>query len=115
MNEPGRRLRVRAFVAIVLAFSGVGLPLTGLVNHFRESLPVSAEDHAWQGSHAVLGILFVAFSVWHIVLNRRPLWNHIRSRTSRFPSVSRELALAGIVVASILFLIVGQEFVAHGG
>jgi hypothetical protein len=114
MNEPRKRLNVRAFVALMLGFCGVGLPVTGLVNHFKEFSPVSAEGHAWHSSHNVLGVLFIVFSIWHIVLNRRPLWNHLRSRTSRVLSVSRELALAGLIVASALFMFVGHEFIAHG-
>jgi uncharacterized membrane protein YbhN (UPF0104 family) len=107
MNESKKRLNVRALVALLLGFCGVGLPVTGLVNHFKEFSPVSAEGHAWHSSHNVLGVLLVVFSIWHIVLNRRLLWNHLRSKTSRVPYVSRELALAGIIVASVLFVLEG--------
>ena len=42
MNEPKKRLNVRAFVAIGIGLCGMGLPVTGLVNHFREFSPVSS-------------------------------------------------------------------------
>ena len=114
MNEPKKRINVRAFVAIGIGLCGMGLPVTGLVNHFRELSPVTVAAHAWHSAHNVLGVLFVFFSVWHIVLNRRPMWDYLRSKTSRVPSISRELALAGVIVASVLFVFVAHEFIAHG-
>jgi len=114
MNEPKKRLSIRAFVAIGIGLCGIGLPVTGLVNHFREFSPVTVEGHAWHSSHNVLGVLFVLFTIWHVVLNRRPLWNYLRSKTSRVPSISRELALACFIVASALFVFVAHEFIAHG-
>ena len=114
MHESKKRLNVRAFVAITIGLCGMGLPVTGLVNHFRELSPVTVAAHAWHSAHNVLGVLFVLFSIWHIVLNRRPMWDYLRSKTSRVPSISRELALAGVIVASVLFVFVAHEFIAHG-
>lgn len=95
MNEPNKKLNVRTFVALMIGFCGIGLPVTGVVNHLNEFSPVSVEGHAWHSSHNVLGVLFVVFSIWHIVLNRRPLWNYIRARlrASR-PSVASLFSLA---------------------
>jgi len=89
-----------------IGLCGMGLPVTGLVNHFRELSPVTVAAHAWHSAHNVLGVLFVFFSVWHIVLNRRPLWNYLRSKTSRVLSISRELVLAWVVVVSVLLMFV---------
>ena len=114
MNEPKKKLNVRAFVALMIGFCGVGLPVTGVVNHLNEFSLFSVAGHAWHSSHNVLGVLFVVFSIWHIVINRRPLWNYIRSKASGVPSVSREFVLAGIIVASLLVVFVGHEFLAHG-
>ena len=114
MLERKNKLNVRAFVAIGSGICGLGLPVTGLVNHFGEFSPLTVEGHAWHSSHNVLGVLFVLFSTWHIVLNRRPLWNYLKSKTSRVPSLSRELAFAGVIVASILFVFIAHEFIAHG-
>ena len=113
MNEPKKRLNVRAFVAIGIGLCGIGLPVTGLVNHFRELSPATVEGHAWHSSHNVLGVLFVIFSIWHIVLNRRPMWDYLRSKTSRVLSISRELVLAWVVVVSVLLMFVAHEFIAH--
>jgi hypothetical protein len=111
MNESDKKLNVRAFVALMIGFCGVGLPVTGVINHNNEFSLVSVKSHVWHSSHNVLGVLFVVFSIWHIVLNRRPLWNYIRSKAS---GVSREFVFAGIIVASLLVVFVGHEFFAHG-
>jgi hypothetical protein len=91
MNEPNKKLNVRAFGALMIGFCGVGLPVTGVVNHLNEFSPVLVEGHAWHSSHNVLGVLFLVFSFWHIVLNRRPLWNYIRSKASGFPPSAASL------------------------
>jgi hypothetical protein len=104
----------RAFVALMIAFSGLGLPVTGIGNHLYGFAPLSVERHAWMSAHNVLGILFVVFSIWHVVLNRRALWKHIRNATSRIPMISREALLAGAVVAVVVFVFVGHALHAGG-
>jgi len=113
-TNSNKKLNVRAFVALMTAFSGLGLPVTGVANHVYGFSPLSVARHAWMSAHNVLGLLFVVFSIWHIVPNRRPLWNHARSMAARAPSISREAVLAGFVVACALFVFVGHAFVAGG-
>jgi len=111
--KTGKRLNPRAFTAMMMVFSGVGLPVTGIVNHAYGFAPLSVERHAWMSAHNALGVLFVVFSIWHIVLNRRALWNHLRSTALRIPATSREAMLAGCVVAITLLVFVGHAF--HAG
>ncbi len=108
-----RKLNTRAFVVLMIGFSGVGLPVTGVANHILGFSPMSIARHAWMAAHNILGLLFLAFSIWHIVLNRRALWNYMRYSAGRIPAVSREVTLAGIVVALALLVFVGHAF--HGG
>jgi hypothetical protein len=53
------------------------------------------------------------FSIWHIALNRRAVWNHLRTTASRIPAASREAMVAGAVVATTLLLFVGHAL--HAG
>lgn len=105
-----KTLNTRAFVALMIGFSGVGLPVTGVANHAYGFSPLSIERHAWMSAHNVLSLLFVVFSIWHVVLNRRGLWNHARSAVGRLPGVSREAILAGTVVALAVLVFVGHAF-----
>lgn len=113
MGMTTRPFNYRGFVAAMACFSGMGLPVTGIVNHFHGLAPVTVERHAWMSAHNILGLLFVVFCVWHAVLNRRALWNHMRSGFNRIPGVSREAILAGTVVALALLIFVGHAF--HAG
>jgi hypothetical protein len=100
-------------VAIIVGIAGLGLPVTGIVNHFLAMSPLTVGHHAWMSAHNVLGILFVVFSLWHVVLNRRALWLHVKSGRDRIPAFSREAVLAGTVVAVTLLVFVGHAF--HAG
>jgi Domain of unknown function (DUF4405) len=98
----------RAFVALMICFSGLGLPVSGIANHLYGFSPLTVERYAWMSAHNALGILFAVFSIWHVVLNRRALWSHVRSTARRLPAVSREAILAGTLVALALLVSVGH-------
>ena len=108
--KTGKRLNPRAFTAMVMVFSGLGLPVSGIANHAYGFAPLSVERHVWMSAHNALGVLFAVFSIWHIVLNRRALWNHVRNAASHLPAMSREAMVAGAVVATTLLLFVGHAF-----
>ena len=110
-----RKLNSRAFVALMMGLSGLGLPVTGIVNHAYGFSPPSSARHAWMSAHNALGVLFVAFSIWHIVLNRRALLNHVRSAASQIPAIRRELLVAAAVVTVTLLLSVGHALHAGSG
>lgn len=102
-------LNTRSFVALMIAFSGLGLPVTGVANHVY-GFSVTLERHAWMSAHNTLGILFAVFSIWHVLLNRRALWSHVRNAAGRRPAVTREAILAGTVVVLALIVFVGHAF-----
>ena len=112
-SQNTRKRNPRAFVALMIGLSGLGLPVTGIVNHVYGFSPLSSARHAWMSAHNALGILFVMFSVWHAVLNWRALWNHVRSTAANFPGMSRDAMLASAVIAVTLLLFVGHAF--HAG
>jgi hypothetical protein len=114
MDRTARKFNTPAFVALMIAFTGLGLPVTGVANHIYGFSPLSVERRAWMSAHNILGFLFVMFSIWHVVLNRRALWNHLRSVAGHVPVVSRETMLAGAVVALVLLLFVGHAFHVGG-
>jgi hypothetical protein len=111
--KTGKRLNPRALTAMMMVFSGLGLPVTGVVNHAYGFVPLSVARHAWMSAHNALGVLFAVFSIWHIALNRRAVWNHLRRTASGIPAVSREAMLAAGVVAITLLVFVGHAF--HAG
>jgi hypothetical protein len=106
----GRNFNKRAFVALMIAFTGVCLPVSGLLNHLHQFEPLTTARHAWMAAHNAMGILFAVSVTWHLVLNRRMLGVHLRSAAAKVPRVSREAMLAGAIVALVLALAVGHAF-----
>ncbi len=113
MGTPVKAFNHRAFVAMVMVFSGLALTVTGVANHVYGLAPLSVGRHAWMSAHNALGLLFVVFSIWHVVLNRKALSSHVRNTAARLHVMSREAMLAGAVVAMTLLLFVGHVF--HAG
>jgi hypothetical protein len=111
MKNTGRKpFNLRGFVVLTAAVSGLGLPVTGLANHLHQMEPiVSFSRHVWMSAHNILGILFVASTVWHAILNRNMLLNHVRGYTAR-SGIGREAAGAIVLVAVMLFVAVGHAF-----
>lgn len=103
----------RAFVALAIAFSGIGLPVTGIANHLYQFDPMGTARHAWMAAHNILGFLFAAFSILHVVINRRALGNYLRGLVTRAPSLSRESLLAGAMVGVLTALFVGHAFLVR--
>jgi hypothetical protein len=103
----------RAFVALVAAVAGLGLPLTGLFTHLLGTEAISPRRHFWMAAHNGLGILFATFVVWHLVLNRRALLAHIRGVSGPSRSVRREILWATAVVAAVLLVAAGHTFHAQ--
>jgi hypothetical protein len=114
MEKTIKKFNIRAFVALMIAFSALGLPITGVANHVYGFSALTVTRHAWMSAHNILGLLFIIFSIWHIVLHRRELLNYIKGFAARVPFLSREAALAGAVVTLILSIFVGHAFHVGG-
>ncbi len=110
MESTDRKSRGRAFTALMMTLSGIGLPVTGIANHVYGFSPMTTARHAWMTAHNVLGVVFVFFVIWHMALNRRALWNHVKGIGRGSAITAREAVLAGAVVALAL-LLVGHAFV----
>ena len=105
-----RPFNIRAFVALTAAFAVLGLPISGYVNHLLQIYPMTIQRHAWMSAHNILAVIFAAFAIWHVILNRRALFNHTKAVVMRFPYMSREAIFAIGVVAVGLFIAVGHTF-----
>jgi hypothetical protein len=53
-------------------------------------------------AHSSLGIVFLVFSIWHVVLNRRLLVKYLRGAKPRLSGGSREAISAVALVAVAL-------------
>lgn len=103
----------RAFVALGMLFSGLSLPFSGFANHVHQFDAMNATRHAWMAAHNSLGLVFVVFTIWHVLLNRKLLWRHVCGLAARIPTIRREAIAAAAVVALVLLLFVGHAFHLH--
>lgn len=101
--EAKKKFNYRAFVSVGLLVSGIGLPLSGLMNHYMGLDPLTVSRHFWMSVHDVAGIFFTLFAVTHIILNRHSIKNYV----SRFKSViiSKEALTAIAIVGFFVMLI----------
>jgi len=102
---------VRAFVALTATIAGLGLPVSGYVNHLFQIDPMTIQRHAWMSTHNILGVIFAVFAIWHAILNRHALFNHVKGTFTRIPFIRREAIFAISVVALGLFFFVGHAFI----
>jgi hypothetical protein len=114
MGKTSRKFNIRSFVALMIAFSGLGLPITGIANHIYGFTPLTLERHIWMSAHNILGLIFCIFSIWHIALNRRPLVGYLKGIGFSLSFLSREAMLAGAIVTVILLFFIGHAFHAGG-
>ncbi len=105
-----KKFNCRSFVAMLTGLSFLGLPVTGLANHVFQFDSMSAERHAWMAAHNILGLVFLVFATWHIILNRRALCQYAGKFSQTFPLLSRETVWAGGVLAGLLFVAVGHAW-----
>jgi hypothetical protein len=92
----------------MILLSGLGLPVSGIANHVYGFSSFSATRHAWMFAHNILGVLFVVFSIWHIMLNRRALSNYFRIIIHHVSPIRREATLAGAIIIMALLMAAGH-------
>jgi hypothetical protein len=102
----------RAFIALTASIAGLGLPITGLANHLSQLEFISFRRHAWMAAHTSLGVLFLAFVIWHAILNRRAFFPYVRGLYAHWPAMGREAFWAVGLVAATLVIAVGHAFFA---
>jgi hypothetical protein len=100
----------RAFTALMAGISGIGLPISGMVNHQLGFAGLTLSRHAWMSAHNILATIFTVSVLWHILLNRRAFAKHLRGLAAFTRSAQREAFYAVAVVAVLLFVFVGHAF-----
>jgi succinate dehydrogenase/fumarate reductase cytochrome b subunit len=98
----------RAFISTAMFISGLCLPISGYMNHFYQFDNLSQPRHFWMAVHDVAGILFVIFSVLHIVYNWKALVNYAKKTKETY--ISKETLFAIILVILVISLFSSHTF-----
>lgn len=110
MDSTTRTFNARAFTALMMTACAVALPVTGYYNHVQGFDGLTVSRHAWMSAHNALGVLFVVFAAWHVLLNRRALWHHVTSTAAALPGVSRRALVGCALVGVFLFVVISHAF-----
>ncbi len=95
----GRQWNQRALVVMGATFSGLVLPVTGLLDH--------AAGHEWALAHTALGALCLAFCAWHAVLHRRPLLRYVTHLGSGRRLNKRAVIVLGAALSGLALPLTG--------
>jgi ferredoxin len=98
----------RAFVSVILFFSGLILPLSGIMNHELQFEPLTPQRHFWMSVHNVSALLFAIAAILHIKSNLGPLKNYLGIAKGML--VSREALAAVLLVAGAVTLFASHAF-----
>lgn len=85
----------RKIVAITLGVSFVAMATSGLMMFFINQTSFTLQMHP---VHKLFGLLLVVAAVLHIILNIKPLLNHLKARS---------VAITGGVLTVVLILLYG--------
>ncbi|HWA05049.1 MAG TPA: DUF4405 domain-containing protein [Ignavibacteria bacterium] len=105
-----KKFNKRAFITFGMFTSGIALPVSGLMNHYLAFDILTLSRHFWMSVHNILGILFVVFSVFHIIMNRNAVKNYLFKLKRAF--ISTEALAAIFIVLFITGLFALHAFVA---
>lgn len=108
--ETQRKFNVRAFASIGMLISVIGLPFSGLMNHSLGFDELTNQRHLWMSVHNILGIFFIIFSTWHIILNRKALINYLKKASNLL--ICREFIYAASIILFFLTLAILHTFAA---
>lgn len=67
-NGTEKRFKARRFAVLTAAFSGLGLPVTGVIIHMAHGAS-TPQLKMYFMAHSLLAILFIICCAWHVVLN----------------------------------------------
>jgi hypothetical protein len=106
--NPSHNLDKKAFVSSGLLLTGIGLPVSAIINHFLALRPFSTQRHIWMSANEVLAVLFLFFALFHISLNRKSIFKSLRIYSVKI--FSKELLIASVLIFALLFAAVFHTF-----
>ena len=100
-----------AFISIAMFIAGLGLPISGIMNHRLQFEPLTPERHFWMSVHNMSAILFTLFVIIHLTYNWRSLVRY--AKKIKGIRISKEAILAVILVVFIVGLFSSHAFLVR--
>ncbi|TAL68155.1 MAG: DUF4405 domain-containing protein [Bacteroidetes bacterium] len=106
--KAAKKFNMRAFISSGMIISVIGLPLSGLMNHYFAFDNMTIERHEWMSAHNILGLFFTVFLILHIIYNRKLLTGYLRNFSKLF--ISKEALVASLIVIFFLVLVLSHVY-----
>ena len=100
----------RTLTTLMMLFSFLWLPPSGIALHFTEAGPFEPLRHMLMAFHNVSALIFLATVTLHLVLNCKPMSQHLVSKAAEYRGVRKEAAIAAVVVTSLIVLFAAHAF-----
>jgi hypothetical protein len=111
MNQPMNR---RAFISMLMFFSFILLPFSGIPLHFsRSGAGISITEHFLMTVHNTSAIIFLIAVVVHISLNWNAMIKYVATKTSEYFQFRKEMIVALVAVLLIVGLFSSHVFLIH--
>lgn len=103
----GRRLGIslRTLASLIMVFAGIWLVPSGIALHFASRNGLTLWNHILMSIHNTASLLFVSSAIVHVLLNRKALTNHWRTRIGEHMRFKRELFMAALGVSGFILLV----------
>ena len=107
------RLNRRSFIVLLMFFSGVFLPPSGIVLHLAASAPLQPTRHLLMTIHNTAAIIFLISVSTHLVMSWKAILRYLVSKTAEYLKFRKEALVAAIAVVAIVGL--AASHVLHVG
>jgi hypothetical protein len=104
-------MKIRALASLVMLFSFILLPLSGIPLHLTGS--ISLQDpvrHSIMTIHNTSSVIFIIALIIHLVLNWKAIINYMLTKTKEYVKFKKELLVALIIVLGLVGLFTSHVF-----
>ncbi|NIR49690.1 DUF4405 domain-containing protein [candidate division KSB1 bacterium] len=118
MNKKNsNKVNWRAFTSIFILLSFLMIGISGIILYFAPPgrvafwsnwTLITVTKEGWQAVHTIFAFIFVVTAVFHLKFNWKPLTAYIKRKIQEGSKDRKELALSGILSASILILTLAE-------
>jgi hypothetical protein len=113
-NRLDKRLNRRALVVLLMFFSAVVLPPSGIALHLTDASHVQTARHILMTIHNTAAIIFLSSMSVHLAMNWRGILRYIISGSTGYMMLRREAMAAAIAVVGIVGLALSHVFHVGG-
>ncbi len=104
-------MKIRALTSLIMLFSFILLPLSGIPLHLIGSIPIQDPlRHAIMTIHNSASVVFIASLIIHLFLNWKAIINYMFSKSKEYLKLKKEMVVALIIVLGVVGIFTSHVF-----